>query len=33
MHCTTDGGQKIDNILADPRACMTTVTGVSLHSR
>ena len=32
MHCAGAGGQKLDNLAACPRACMTAVTGVTLHS-
>ncbi|MBR1757605.1 MAG: pyridoxamine 5'-phosphate oxidase family protein [Lachnospiraceae bacterium] len=30
MHCTVDGGQKIDNILANPRVCFTVVSGTEM---
>ena len=30
MHCTADGGQKIDDILSEPRVCFTVVTGTEV---
>ena len=30
MHCTADGGQKIDDILSEPRVCFTVVTGTKV---